>query len=269
MRVYIGTSGWSYDHWQGVLYPPDLSVRSWLELYSQQFQTVELNSSYYRWPNDATFANWQQRLPDGFLMSVKAPGGLTHRQRLVGPGRWLARINRGVSYLGSKLGIILVQLPPNFECDPARLADFLAQKPPKLRLAVEFRQPSWHQEMIFNLLEQYGVAYCVMSGAQLPCILRATAPFVYVRLHGPDPYHLYAGSYSEDDLRWWAERIGEWVDLEREVFVYFNNDGYGHAVRNADRLRELVRGLLSTHLKSNDLAGGLVNNGDISQVAAV
>jgi uncharacterized protein YecE (DUF72 family) len=108
-------------------------------------------------------------------------------------------------------------------------------------VAVEFRQPSWHDEAVFALLERYGAAYCVMSGAHLPCVLRATAPFVYVRMHGPDRGRLYAGSYSDADLRWWADRVGEWAGSNRDVFVYFNNDGDGHAVRNATRLRELVR----------------------------
>ena len=107
-------------------------------------------------------------------------------------------------------------------------------------MAVEFRHPSWDVEAVFALLERHGAAYCVMSGADLPCVLRATAPFVYVRLHGPDPQHLYAGSYSDADLRWWADRIGEWAAQGRDVFAYFNNDGHGHAVRNALRLREFV-----------------------------
>jgi uncharacterized protein YecE (DUF72 family) len=109
-----------------------------------------------------------------------------------------------------------------------------------MRVAVEFRHPSWHDEAVFALLERHGAAYCVMSGAQLPCVLRATAPFVYVRMHGPDAQHLYAGSYPDEDLRWWAGRIGEWSASGRDVFVYFNNDGHGHAVRNAERLRDLV-----------------------------
>jgi uncharacterized protein YecE (DUF72 family) len=102
------------------------------------------------------------------------------------------------------------------------------------------RHPSWHQEAVFRLLEQYQAAYCVMSGAQLLCILRATAPFVYVRLHGPNPQHLYAGSYSDDDLRWWADRIREWTAQERTVFAYFNNDGEGNAVRNAETLKKFL-----------------------------
>jgi uncharacterized protein YecE (DUF72 family) len=102
------------------------------------------------------------------------------------------------------------------------------------------RHPSWHTPRVLGLLERHGAAYCVMSGARLPCVLGATAPFVYVRLHGPDHDHLYAGSYSDDDLRWWADRIGEWRAGGRDVYAYFNNDGFGHAVRNAATLRRFV-----------------------------
>jgi uncharacterized protein YecE (DUF72 family) len=111
-----------------------------------------------------------------------------------------------------------------------------------MRVAVEFRHPSWHDEEVYALLERHSAAYCVMSGARLPCVLRATAPFVYVRMHGPDPEHLYAGSYPSADLQWWADRIREWAGEGKDVFVYFNNDGYGHAVRNAEELRGLVHG---------------------------
>jgi uncharacterized protein YecE (DUF72 family) len=107
-------------------------------------------------------------------------------------------------------------------------------------VAVEMRHPSWHQEATFQLLDDFGTSYCVMSGARLPCVLRATSRLVYVRLHGPDRGALYSGSYSEDDLRWWADRTREWEAQGREVFAYFNNDGGGNAVRNADRLRELL-----------------------------
>ena len=106
---------------------------------------------------------------------------------------------------------------------PARLLPVPA--PGWMRVAVEFRHPSWHDDGVLALLERHGAAYCVMSGADLPCVLRATAPFVYVRLHGPDTGHLYAGSYCDDDLRWWADRVGEWAGSGRDVFVYFNNDG--------------------------------------------
>lgn len=109
-----------------------------------------------------------------------------------------------------------------------------------MRVAVEFRHPSWNDEAVFDLLERHAAAYCVTSGAGLPCVLRATAPFVYVRLHGPDPTALYAGSYSDQDLRWWADRLGEWRDSGHHVYVYFNNDGDGHAVRNARSLLQFL-----------------------------
>lgn len=240
MTAHIGTSGWSYAHWQGVLYPHGASAAERLDCYLRHFRTVEVNSTHYRWPRPATFAGWRRRMGDGFLLSVKAPRGLTHARRLYGPEEWLARIGAGVCELGDRLGVLLVQLPPQFPYDYLRLAYFLGRVPPGLRVAVEFRHPSWHRDEIFALLERHGAAYCVMSGAGLPCVLRATAPFVYARLHGPDPHHLYGGSYPDDDLRWWAARIGEWAAQGREVFAYFNNDGGGNAVRDAARLRAFV-----------------------------
>jgi uncharacterized protein YecE (DUF72 family) len=237
MSIHIGTSGWSYDHWHGVLYPHGIPPRERLPHYLPHFRTVELNSSYYRWPRESAFRSWRRRLPEGFLLSVKAPALLTHVKRLFGPERWLQRIERSLSLLGGARGVLLVQLSPLQGYDHARLAYFLAHLPQGVRVAVEFRHPSWHREEVWALLERHGVAYCVMSGAHLPCILRATAPFVYVRLHGPDPHHLYGGSYSDDDLRWWADRIREWQGSGREVFAYFNNDGGGNAVRNAATLK--------------------------------
>ena len=240
MAIHVGTSGWSYEHWQGVLYPHGAPPRARLDYYAARFRTVEVNSTYYRWPKGATFASWRRRTPEGFILTVKAPGLLTHVSRLFKPERWVERICRGLGQLGDRRGVLLVQLPPTLAYDHARLAYFLGRVPAGVRVAVEFRHPSWHREEVFRLLEQSGAAYCVMSGAHLPCVLRATAPFVYARLHGPDRQHLYAGSYTEADLRWWADRALEWEASGREVFFYFNNDGHGHAVRNAERLRHLL-----------------------------
>lgn len=240
MAIHIGTSGWSYDHWQGILYPHDAPVRDRLGFYVRHFQTVELNSSFYRWPRDKTFMRWRSVVPEDFLMTVKAPRGLTHGARLYGPERWIERIGSALAHLGHKRGVLLVQLPPQLARDDARLDYFLRRLPHDLRVAVEFRHWSWHSEDIFRLLEERGAAYCVMSGAQLPCVLRATASFVYVRLHGPDAFHLYGGSYADADMMWWANRIREWSDARRDVFVYFNNDGGGNAVCNAATLRGML-----------------------------
>jgi uncharacterized protein YecE (DUF72 family) len=240
MATHIGTSGWSYDHWDGVLYPHGTPARARLGVYVSTFATVELNASFYRWPPDRTFAGWRRRLPDGFVMSVKAPRGLTHAKSLYAPETWAGRLAAGWHELADRRGVLLVQLAPTHTRDVRRLDYFLGCLPWWMRVAVEFRHNSWVDDAVFDILERHGAAYCVMSGAGLPCVLRATAPFVYVRLHGPAHDHLYAGSYSDDDLAWWADRVAEWERSGIDVFAYFNNDGGGHAVRNAMALARIV-----------------------------
>lgn len=193
-----------------MLYPAGTLPHERLALYTARFGTVELNASHYRWPRDTAFRSWARRLPPGFVLSVKAPRGLTHAKRLDAPEAWIDRIVGSWHELGDRRGILLVQLAPTHERDDARLGYFLDRLPPWLRTAIELRHPSWDAEPVYRLLERHGAAYCVMSGAGLPCVLRATADFVYVRLHGSDRANLYGGSYSQDDLRWWTQRIGEW-----------------------------------------------------------
>ena len=236
----IGTSGWSYDHWDGVLYPHGLPPRDRLARYVDVFDTVEVNATFYRWPPPAAFASWRRRLPEGFEFTVKAPRGLTHARRLFGPEEWIDRMATGLHQLAGRRGPLLVQLPPTMERDDDRLDWFLARVPGWMRPAVEFRHPSWADDAVFTLLERHRTAYCVMSGAGLPCVLRATSDLVYIRLHGPDRGSLYAGSYSNDDLAWWADRVREWEAQGRSVYAYFNNDGGGNAVRDALALRGLM-----------------------------
>jgi uncharacterized protein YecE (DUF72 family) len=238
--ISIGTSGWSYDHWEPELYPPGLPAGRRLDRYAESFRTVELNSSFYRWPRPAAFASWRRRLPPGFGMSVKAPRGLTHARKLLEPEAWIERIAAGWHELGDRRAVLLVQLGPAQARDDARLDWFLAALPGWIKVAVEFRHPSWASEDVFALLAARGAAYCVMSGARLPCVLRVTAPFCYVRLHGPDDDHLYGGSYSDDSLAWWADRIREWAGQGTDVYAYFNNDGAANAVRNARTLRGML-----------------------------
>ncbi|MEE2522312.1 DUF72 domain-containing protein [Pseudarthrobacter sp. J75] len=240
MGIQIGTSGWSYDHWENVLYPPGLPAAKRLAYYTDRFSTVELNASFYRWPRDTSFASWRNRLPEGFAMSVKAPRGLTHGKRLLTPEVWVERISRCWHELGPRRAVLLAQLPPDMARDDARLDYFLASLPDWIRTAVEFRHPSWEHEDVYRILEHHRAAYCVMSGAGLPCVLRSTSDFTYVRLHGPDHQHLYGGSYSDADLHWWADRIREWDGAGQDVYAYFNNDGGGNAVRNALTLRGLL-----------------------------
>jgi len=242
MSVRIGTSGWSYDHWQGILYPEHTPVGKRLAYYLPRYNTVEVNNTYYRWPPEKTFEGWREKLPPGFLMTVKAPRGLTHYSRLHEPEEWIRRICSGIARLEDRLGVLLIQLPPRFGWNQDRLARFLGTMPGWVRMAFEFRDPSWHRAEVFDLLERHNAAYVVMSGAKLPCILRATASFVYIRFHGPDTEHLYAGSYSDADMGWWADRIREWEAQPRihDVFAYFNNDSFGNALRNADTLKRFL-----------------------------
>ncbi len=223
-----------------MLYPKQTPVSKRLTLYASEFDTVELNASFYRWPREATFAGWQQRLPEGFTMSVKAHRGLTHFRRLKSPEPWIGRFERCWRALGDRRGLLLVQLHPEQQRDDARLDYFLNRMPDWIRVAVELRHPSWDDPAVYALLERHRAAYVVMSGAGLRCVLRATTDVVYVRMHGPDSQSLYAGSYSDDDLRWWADRVADWDGQGRDVLVYFNNDAHGYAVHNARMLRELL-----------------------------
>ncbi|MEX0426686.1 DUF72 domain-containing protein [Nocardioides sp. DS6] len=240
----LGTSGWSYDHWQGVLYPPGLATAKRRDVYVARFDTVELNASFYRWPGERPFHRWGEVLPDGFVMSVKASRWITHGRRLHDvDGAWARRLEAAMTALGKHAGVVLLQLPGDFaptEETRRRLRTFLASLPRWLKVSVELRHPGWSEEQTYQILKEQGAAYVVMSGAHLPCVLRATAGFVYVRWHGPSPDHLYVGSYSEDDLRWWADRIREWRAQGRDVWGYFDNDDRGYAVRNCERLRELL-----------------------------
>jgi uncharacterized protein YecE (DUF72 family) len=147
---------------------------------------------------------------------VKAPRGLTHAKRLYAPDLWIERIARGWHELGARRGVLLVRFHPRHERDDARLSYFLDRIPFWIPTAVEFRHPSWHDEAVFRLLEHHQAAYCVMSGA------------------------LYIGSYPDTDIRWWADRIWEWLAAEKDVYIYFNNDAFGHAVRNAEKLRAIL-----------------------------
>ncbi|OBK10331.1 DUF72 domain-containing protein [Mycobacterium asiaticum] len=240
MTVRIGTSGWSYDHWTDVLYRPGLPAAKRLSRYVEVFDTVELNASFYRWPKDSTFAGWRERLPPGFTMSVKAHRGLTHYRRLGSPEPWIERFERCWQALGDRRGVLLVQLHPEQQRDDTRLDSFLGMMPASIRTAVELRHPSWDVPEVYALLEKHRAAYVVMSGANLVCVPRATTDFVYARMHGPEPASMYTGSYTAEDLRWWADRITEWDNEGRDVWMYFNNDLGGHAVRNALSLRELL-----------------------------
>src|ERR1044071_8393373 len=153
MSIHVGTSGWSYRHWEGVLYPPGLEPRARLGFYMKAFGTVEVNSTFYRWPRAAAFARWRDASPEGFVWTIKAPRSLTHAARLYAPERRLGEVTKGLERLGARLGVRPVQLPPGRRVDLARLGYFLSVLPRGFRVAVEFRHESWPREEVFRLLE--------------------------------------------------------------------------------------------------------------------
>jgi uncharacterized protein YecE (DUF72 family) len=237
MNVRIGTSGWVYTHWRGILYPSDLPPRAWFATYARAFDTVEINNSFYRLPSAATFAAWRDQAPPGFLYAVKASRFLTHMKKLKDPEEPLRRFFERADRLGRTLGPVLYQLPPHWQVNLDRFAHFLAALPRGYRHVVEFRDASWLIEEVFQLMERHQVAHCLHDMRPLQVPQRLTAPTVYVRFHG-DPAH--GGDYPRPTLESWAARIDEWRGQGRDVYVYFNNDIGGHAVHNARTLRQLL-----------------------------
>jgi len=235
--LYLGTSGFAYDHWVGVLYPKAMRQADWLEHYCRQFATVEINASYYHMPRAAVSAAWSERTPGDFSFTMKLNGELTHRRRLVDCAGPLAEYMAAVAPLGEKLGPVLVQLPPSFAADLPRLESFLELCPPDGRWAVEFRHKSWFCEECYAILRARNVALVAHDfKPEVPDL--ATADWVYVRLHGPGQD--FIASYPEKALRRRAKEISVRLAGGLDVYVYFNNDAHGHAVRNARRLAELM-----------------------------
>ncbi len=235
MKWLIGTSGWSYDHWQGVFYPDDLKRKDWLSFYTQTFSTVEVNSTFYHMPLEKTMDSWRDSTPDDFVFTLKMNRLVTHRKKLKDVSPLLKQFFDRARRLEHKLGVVLHQVPPSMKNDIPLLASFLKLLPKDIKHAVEFRNESWSDDETFALLRSEGVAYCIVSAPELKTHLQATAPFAYVRMHGEGGW--YTTCYSDRQLKEWARNI---VELAREGcdgFVYFNNDYAGYAVQNAITLR--------------------------------
>ena len=235
-HVRIGTSGWHYKHWRGPYYPPSVPPRAMLNYYARDFDTVEVNNSFYRLPAAATFDAWRKSTPAAFSFAVKGSRYLTHRKKLLDPKPALDRLMEAAEGLGRKLGPILFQLPPNWQCNPDRLQAFLRSLSSGPRYSIEFRDQSWHNSQVFQLLRDHNVAFCIyeLGGVRSP--IEVTADFVYVRLHGPG--NKYQGDYSTETLKSWAAHIERWIDSSRDVYVYFDNDQAGYAVKNARELKQ-------------------------------
>ena len=236
--VYIGTSGWYYDHWEEVLYPPNLPKNKRFSIYSQIFNAVELNVTYYRMPSESMIKSWYTKAPENFIYTVKAYKEITHIRKLVNTDEILSRFLYAISPLQNKLGMILFQLPPSLKQDISLLHDFLELLPSKPHSCFEFRHPSWENDTTFDLLARFGKSHVIVSKKNYPFAERHTGNIAYYRLHGPE--QICASPYSCEFLEMLADHITELSNNGIPSFSFFNNDIGGHAVRNAQSLQKLV-----------------------------
>lgn len=232
----IGTSGWNYSHWKEIFYPSNLAKSKWLGFYAEQFDTVEVNATFYRLPKPETFKNWYQKTPEHFLWAIKGSKFITHTQRLKDCKELLDRLYDSVAGLKEKLGPILFQLPPSLSFDEALLSSFCKGLNPSYRHALEIRHRSWIHERAFEILKENNIAFCISDTAgRYPYHEAITADFLYIRLHGSKK--LYASEYTEDELQAWAQKIRNW---NKEIYLYFDNDFHGYAVVNTKRLKVIL-----------------------------
>jgi uncharacterized protein YecE (DUF72 family) len=233
----VGTSGWQYRDWRGTFYPDGLPQREWLRYFAGQFPTVEINNTFYNLPKDASFDRWRDETPPEFVITVKASRYITHIRRLREAADSVALFSSRASRLRDKLGPVLFQLPPRFRADVPLLRAFVGTLPGGMRPAFEFRDHSWKSDDVYGVLDGAGAAWVIPDrpGSREPNVV--TGGWSYVRMHqgGHGPH---GSAYTREKLRRWADRVS---DLPaRDVFVYFNNDPGGAAVRDAATMMDLL-----------------------------
>ncbi|GAA4303879.1 DUF72 domain-containing protein [Compostibacter hankyongensis] len=238
-KIYTGTSGWHYKHWKGTFYPEGTRNEEQLDYYMKFFKTVELNNPFYHLPPPATFRNWNRKTPGGFVFSVKASRFITHVKKLKTGEEPVRHFFSSVNALGDKLGPILFQLPPRWHKNHERLAGFLSLLPQGYRYTFEFRDPTWYDGEVYDLLREHNIAFCIYELAGHLSPREITADFVYVRLHGPGE-NKYEGSYSKATLKKWAVQCKKWQQEGKDVYLYFDNDQLGYAAFNALELSRLL-----------------------------
>jgi uncharacterized protein YecE (DUF72 family) len=242
--VRVGCSGWQYKHWRGDFYPADLPTSRWFHWYAQTFDTVEINNSFYRWPDPETFDKWREQAPRRFIYAVKAARFLTHMKKLKDPDEPVRRTFENASHLGLHLGPVLYQLPPRWPVNIDRLQAFLKTLPKGRLHTIEFREPSWYSDDVFDLLRKYRVALCLHDMQGSATGKMAIGPFIYVRFHFGT--QRYGGAYEDGRLNEWAVWLSECAQRGMNVFAYFNNDVGGHAPRDAVRLRDRIMARLQS-----------------------
>lgn len=245
-KVFLGTSGWSYKEWIGPFYTK--MDKSMLRAYTRVFKTVEIDSTFYRYPSKGTVMGWTRYSPEGFVYTAKLPGLITHEKKLElargieeDLGRFL-ELMEPLS-LSGKLGCILIQLPPRFDYRPKQLEDFFKLLPTHVKFAVEFRDLSWMRSETWALLEKYKVAYTIVDEPLLPPETHLTSQIAYFRWHGHGTRPWYNYRYRAEELEPWAPRVQEVADKVEKVYGYFNNHYHGYAVENCLQIMEMAGAL--------------------------
>jgi len=237
-EFYIGTSGWHYEDWIGIFYPQNLPKTKWLGFYSQHFNTVELNNSFYHLPTEKAFKNWQVSVPAEFRYSVKVSRFITHIKRLKNAEEALGKFLSRSRLLEDKLEVLLYQLPPQMKINLETLEAFLTQTPQPLHQVFEFRNKTWMVDSTFELLKKYHAGFCIFDMPDFTSPIVSTTKFTYIRFHGS--HGLYSSSYSEEELKSWTRKIKHLAKGLESVYIYFNNDAEAFAVQNAFTLRQLL-----------------------------
>jgi uncharacterized protein YecE (DUF72 family) len=237
-NIHIGTSGWHYDHWHGSFYPDEINKEAFLEYYAKFLNTVEINNTFYQMPTKKTLETWRDTVESDFIFSVKASRYITHMKKLREPEKSVDRFLERISFLRGKLGPILFQLPPHWSINIERLSSFLSFLPKKHRYTFEFRDESWFETEVYELLVEHNASFCIydLDGCLSP--KEITADYVYVRLHGPDGP--YKGKYSKKQLAGWAGAFASWAQKVGEIYCYFDNDQAGFAAENAMELDAML-----------------------------
>jgi uncharacterized protein YecE (DUF72 family) len=238
-RIRVGCSGWVYKHWRGIFYPEDLPQKRWFEFYASEFDTVEINNSFYHLPKAETFDKWRDQAPDGFCYAVKANRFITQAKKLKDPDEPLERFLKPSQRLKEHLGPILFQLPPNMKINLERLETFLQILSNEVTSVFEFRNKSWYTEEVLALLDRHDAGFVAHDMKDLASPRWASGKTAYVRFHGAGGK--YWGRYSEKALLEWTDWCLEQARAGRTVWCYFNNDIHGHAIEDARRLKSMVR----------------------------
>jgi len=241
-KIFIGTSGWNYQHWIEKFYPKQLHTSKWLNYYCKYFNTVEINNTFYHLPQSKTFSKWYDETSEDFCFSLKVSRFFTHIKRLKDPIIHMNIFMERAEKLKDKLRILLFQLPPKMKFDYERIKDLIMYlksfNNSSIRYVFEFRNKSWLNDKLYELFQKYDISLCLSDYPLLEVIGPITSKTIYIRKHGKP--NLYASEYSLDDIKKLSIKMGEWAKEGKEIYVYFNNDAYGYAIKNAMQLKKLI-----------------------------